>query len=151
MRNLILIIGGLLIISITSCTMLSKTMREPNVNVELTISDFKLSKQVSAEANSKKIIGIDFQRLLNSKKGNIEKSVLASSFVDFVKIPVIGEVLSDKTSNYALYELMQNNPGYDVVFYPQYEKKIEKPVLGIGFILKKTTVKVTGRLAKLNE
>jgi len=72
MRNLILIIGGLLIISITSCTMLSKTMREPNVNVELTISDFKLSKQVSAEANSKKIIGIDFQRLLNSKKGNIE-------------------------------------------------------------------------------
>ena len=89
--------------------------------------------------------------MFNKEEGNIEKSILASSIVDLVKIPVIGDVLYDKTSNYALYELMQNNPGYDVVFYPQYEKKIEKPILGIGFILKKITVKVTGRLAKLNK
>ncbi|MCF6366795.1 MAG: hypothetical protein L3J35_11395 [Bacteroidales bacterium] len=150
MRNLIFIISGLLLISVTSCTTLSKTMREPNVNVELEKSDFILSAQVSAEANSTKIIGIDFQRLLNKAEGNIEKSILASSFIDFVQIPVIGNILSDKTSNYALYELMHNNPGYDVVFYPQYEKKIQKPVLGIGFLLKKTTVKVTARLGKLN-
>ena len=151
MKNLIFIISGLLIVFITSCTTLNKTMREPNVNVELVKSDFTFSEQVSAEANSTKIIGIDFQRLLNSKQGNIEKSILASSVVDLVKIPVIGDVLSDKTSNFALYELMQSNPGYDVIFYPQYEKKIEKPILGIGFILKNTTVKVSARLAKLKE
>ena len=151
MKNLIIIFSGLLIVFVTGCTTLSKTMREPNVNVELKKADFIFSEQVSAEANSTKIIGIDFQRLFNKEEGNIEKSILASSIVDLVKIPVIGDVLYDKTSNYALYELMQNNPGYDVVFYPQYEKKIEKPVLGIGFILKKITVKVTGRLAKLNK
>lgn len=151
MRNLIFIISGLLLISVTSCTTLSRTMREPNVFVELKKSDFILSEQVFAEANSTKIIGIDFKRLFNTKEGNIEKSILASSFIDLVHIPVIGDALFDNTSNYALYELMHNNPGYDVVFYPQYEKKIEKPVLGIGFIIKKTTVKVTARLGKLGE
>jgi hypothetical protein len=55
----------------------------------------------------------------------------------------------DKTANYALYELMQKNPGWDVVFYPQFETKIEKPVLGIGFIYKTSTVTTTARLAKI--
>ena len=39
-------------------------MREPDTRVELTKSDFTLSNQVSAEAKSIKIIGIDFKRLL---------------------------------------------------------------------------------------
>jgi hypothetical protein len=58
---------------------------------------------------------------------------------------------SDKTANYSLYELMTNNPGYDVVFYPQYETKVLKPILGIGFLTKITTVKTTARLGKLKK
>ncbi|MCS6832046.1 MAG: hypothetical protein NZ521_00590 [Flammeovirgaceae bacterium] len=42
---------------------------------------------------------------------------------------------------------MKNNPGYDAVFYPQYEVKVVRPV-GIGGLLKITTVKVTARLGK---
>jgi hypothetical protein len=45
--------------------------------------------------------------------------------------------------------LMANNPGYDVVMYPQYVTTKVKPA-GIGFFYKITTVKVTARLAKLN-
>jgi hypothetical protein len=46
---------------------------------------------------------------------------------------------------------MNVNPGYDVVFYPQYETKVFKPVVGIGFIVTITSVKTTARLGKLNK
>jgi hypothetical protein len=132
----------------TSCTSINKTMREPNVRVDLTKNDFTLSDQLSAEASSIKIIGIDFARLFTQKTGNVEGGAAG---INLASLPVIGNVMSDKTSNYALYELMNNNPGYDVVFYPQYETKIFKPILGIGVLTKITTVKTTARLGKLNK
>lgn len=131
-----------------SCTTLTKTMREPNTRVNLTKADFTLSDQYSAEAKSLKILGIDWQRFLNKKMGTIQGG---SSSISLASIPVIGNYLADKTANYALYDLMNNNPGYDVVFYPQYETKVVKPFLGIGFIVKITTVKATARLGKLNK
>ena len=131
-----------------SCTTLTKTMREPNTRVNLTKADFTLSDQFSAEAKSLKILGIDWQRFFNKKMGTIKGG---SSSISLASIPVIGNYLADKTANYALYDLMNNNPGYDVVFYPQYETKVVKPFLGIGFIVKTTTVKATARLGKLNK
>ena len=65
-------------------------------------------------------------------------------------IPVIGNYIGDKTSAYALHDMMENNQGYDVVFYPQYDTKVSRPFLGLGFIIKKTKVKATARLARLN-
>ena len=44
---------------------------------------------------------------------------------------------------------MKANPGYDVVFYPQFETVTKKPVIGIGLFTKITKVKVTARLGKL--
>ncbi len=44
--------------------------------------------------------------------------------------------------------MIQKNPGYDIVFYPQYEIKKIKPA-GLGFFYKKVEVKVTGRLCKI--
>lgn len=128
-----------------SCTTISRTMREPQTKLELERGDLELSPQVSAEATSVKILGIDWTRLLMSKEASTEKE----GFMPFsiVSIPVIGNVLGDKTANYALYELMNNNPGYDIVLYPQYEIKVVKPV-GIP-IVKITTAKVTARLAKI--
>lgn len=140
---------GIVITSLSSCTTLNHSMREPNTRVELNKSDFTLSDQVTAEATSKKILGIDFQRLFSKKTGEIERSGAVS--INLASIPVVGNLATDKTSNYALYELMSSNPGYDVVFYPQYETKISKPFLGIGFIIKTTTVKTTARLGKLNK
>ena len=131
----------------SACSTLNHSMREPNTRVELNKSDFTLSDQVTGEAQSVKIIGIDWARLFIKKTGNIEGGSSAS--INIASIPVIGEIVSDKTANYALYELMTNNPGYDVVFYPQYETKVLKPILGIGFLTKITTVKTTARLGKL--
>lgn len=98
--------------------------------------------QVSAEAKSITVIGIDFSRLLTKKSGAVAISTAS--------LPVMGNLLKDKTANYALYELMNGNPGYDVIFYPQYETKIFKP-LGIGFLMKITTVGTKARLGKLNK
>lgn len=55
----------------------------------------------------------------------------------------------NKKANYALFNLMNDNPGYDVILYPQFETIVEKPVMGCGFLKKTTTVKVTARLGKL--
>jgi hypothetical protein len=132
----------------TSCTTIDKAMREPNVRVDLTKSDFTLSDQVSAEATTTKIIGIDFSRLTMKKTGQVKSP---SQGISIANLPVIGNMLGDKTSNYALYELLNSNPDYDVIFYPQYEITVEKPVLGIGFFTKKTTTKVTARLGKLKK
>ena len=131
-----------------SCTTLNHSMREPNTRVNLTKSDFTLSEQVSAEDKTVKILGIDFERLFKKETGVVDNG---ASSISLANMPVVGTVLYDKTSNYALYNLMFTNPGYDVIFYPQYETKISKPVLGLGFIVKITKVKTTARLGKLKE
>lgn len=131
-----------------SCTTLNHSMREPNTRVNFTKSDFSLSEQVSAEDKTVKILGIDFERLFKKETGVVDNG---ASSISLANMPVIGNVLYDKTSNYALYNLMFTNPGYDVIFYPQYETKISKPVLGLGFIVKITKVKTTARLGKLKE
>ena len=131
-----------------SCTTLNHSMREPNTRVNFTKSDFTLSEQVSAEDKTVKILGIDFERLFKKETGVVDNG---ASSISLANMPVIGTVLYDKTSNYALYNLMYTNPGYDVIFYPQYETKISKPALGLGFIVKITKVKTTARLGKLKE
>lgn len=137
----------LFVVSFSSCRLNSYNMREPNARVEFVKSDFALSNQLSAEAYSIRVLGIDWKRLFKKEVGFVDQSYAT---IDMANIPVIGVLLDDKTSNYALYELMKNNPGYDVVFYPQYEKSVYKPALGIGFFYKKISVKTTARLGKLN-
>jgi hypothetical protein len=137
------------ILAFASCTTLNHSMREPNTRVNLNKNDFSLSDQVAAEATSTKILGIDFARLFTKRMGNVEGGPAAS--ISIASIPVIGNMTADKTANYSLYNLMNEHPGFDVVFYPQYETKVFKPVLGIGFLTKITTVKTTARLGKLNK
>lgn len=125
-----------------SCTNIKQTMREPNSRVEFQREDFVLSPQVSASAKTIKVLGIDFPRFIRKEEGYISGSPRTG-------VPVIGNFVSDKTANYALYNLMRNNPGYDVAFYPQYEIKVFRPVIGIGFLVKITTASTTARLGKL--
>lgn len=132
----------------TSCTSINKSMREPNTRVNLTKADFSLSDQVTGEATSTRILTIDWERLFMKKTGTVDNGVMS---VSLASIPVIGGVVTDRTANYALHNMMTANPGYDVVFYPQYETKVSRPALGIGFIYRVTNVKATARLAKLNK
>jgi hypothetical protein len=145
--NILLIAAVLTVFS--NCTSINHTMREPNTRLNLTKSDFTLSDQVSAKAKSVTVLGIDWARFFTKREGSVETD--GSSSISFASIPVIGNVISDRTSNYALFELMKENPGYDVVFYPQYETKVLRPVLGIGFLTRITTAKTTSRLGKLNK
>ena len=124
-------------------------MREPNTRVNLNKSDFTLSDQVSAKAKSVTVLGIDWRRFFTKKTGSIDAD--GSSSISWASIPVIGDFVGDRTVNYSLYEMTNANPGYDVVFYPQYETKVLKPALGIGFLVKITNVKSTARLGKLNK
>ncbi len=131
-----------------SCTSINQSMREPNTKVNLNKSDFTLSDQVIGEASSTKIIGIDWSRFFTQKTGSVENGAMT---ISAASIPVVGDVIADKTANYALYNIMTANPGFDVVFYPQYETKVVRPILGIGFLTKITTVKAKVRLGKLNK
>lgn len=124
---------------LSSCKTTSYSMREPNVRVELNRGDFVLSEQFTADASRTTIFGIDFKRLFNKQSAFVGSS-----------IPVMGVTMTGATSSYALYDLMKGNPGYDVVFYPQYEVKVKKP-LGLGIIVRKTNVKVTARLGQFRE
>jgi len=142
------LVTGIAIATLSSCTTLNHSMREPNTRVNLNKSDFTLSDQVTESATSTTILGIDFARLFTQNTGVVEGGAAA---ISLASIPVVGKMLSDKTSNYSLYELMKSNPGYDVVFYPQYETKVVKPIFGIGFLTKITTVKTTARLGKLTK
>jgi hypothetical protein len=145
-----IMLGLAVVLMVSSCTLKKNTIKEPNVFVELEKDDFELSKQVSAEAVEKTIINIDWSRLTNKEVGVIEKEGIDfSAPVDIATIPVIGYYVSTPAKNYALYNLLQANPGYDVVFYPQFEIIQKKPILGIGFFTTTTTVKVTARLGKL--
>ncbi len=137
-----------LVLAFFSCTTYKQSMKEPNTKINLDKSDFTLTDQVTSEATSIKILGIDFPRLFIKKTGTL---VGSAADINMATIPVIGSFVSDNTSNYALYELMNANPGYDVVFYPQFNTKILKPFLGIGLITKITTVKTTARLGRLNK
>lgn len=140
-----------IVIMASSCSSVHTSMREPNTRLELTKNDFNLSDQVSATASTTRIIGIDFKRIFTKKTGSVTKDG-ESNNINFSSIPVIGNYFSrDKTSSYSLYELMKKNPNYDVVLYPQFETKVNRPFLGLGFIYKKSTVKTTARLGQLKK
>ncbi len=121
----------------SSCSYTSKTMKTPNNYVEFEKSDFEFSQQLTGEGTETRILGVDWTRLFKREIGTIESATLS--------IPIIGNLPMGGSQAYALFDLMEKNPGYDVVFYPQYETKITGfPIL---FQTSKTTVKA--RLAKI--
>jgi len=114
-------------------------MKTPNNYVQFTKTDFEYSAQVSGEATEVKILGIDWARIFDKKYGEI-------GGVGYIDIPIIGSVIGERINTYALYHMIKDNPGYDVVFYPQFESQVEKKIL-----MKTTKVKVTARLGKLKQ
>ena len=137
-----LLICGIALLFMSSCHTFRHSMREPNATVEYHAEDFILSDQVVGEAIVYRVLGIDWIHLFGTTK-----TANTPSFGTV--IPVIGTRIDDG-SNYALYDMMEKNPGYDVVIYPQVQAHRYAPVLGID-IWSKTTYKVTARLGKLKK
>jgi hypothetical protein len=144
MKRIYIVLFATASIAIASCSSSNISMREPNSHVEFYKSDFTFSEQFSAEATQSKIFGIDFARLFKTTTGTVSGGT--ASFA----IPVIGSFIQNPTTSYALYNLMSDHKGYDVVFYPQYETVVEKPIIGLPIFVK-TTVTVTARLAQIKK
>ena len=133
------LIGALaLALTAQSCATVSKTMREPSTLVELSAEDFEFSSQVSAEAKVTTVLGIFTLSDSKRRSGHIDRG-FASSATVFGLFSGMSRAEAG-----AVYELMEANPGYDVVFYPQFTSTT-KP----GLLLRRETVQVKARLAKL--
>jgi hypothetical protein len=151
MKKLILVCSTTAVLFLTNCTSVNKSMREPNTRVNLEKKDFTLSDQVTGEASSTQILGIDWNRLFHVTNGGVAKDGgLLALPINIASIPVIGGFIVNPVAGYALYDVMEKNKGYDVAFYPQFETTVKRPI-GLGFIYKVTTVKTTTRLGKLNK
>lgn len=138
----IVLLCGIAMLFMASCNTYTHNMREPNAYVELYSGDFDLSGAVTGEATVTKVIGIDWIHLFGTEE--------IGSTPDFgTTIPVIGTIVPTG-ANYALYDMMKKNPGYDVVIYPQVEAHRNAPILGTD-LYSKTTYKVTARLGKLKK
>ena len=145
MKNLLLI--SITVLMMSSCVSTSMTMREPNARVEFIKSDFTFSEQVTGESKVVKVFGIDWKRLFRAKSASVTGGGGGLAGISIANIPIIGSFV-DKSSSYALYDMMFKNPGYDVVFYPRFETVKKNPFLGIVVT---TKVKATARLAKIKD
>lgn len=119
-----------------SCNVYHHSMRNANSYLELYANDLEFSETVSGEATVTRILGIDWSRLFG-------KTEIGTA-------PYIGGIIIANGENFALYNLMKNNPGYDVIMYPQVEVQRKAPILGTD-LYSKTTYKVTARMARLKK
>lgn len=124
----------------SSCVSSSRSMKSVDNRIEFVKNDFDYSDQVSGEATQVKIFGIDWARLFNKKWGEISGSGYS------IEIPVIGAYLSKGVNSYAVFNMIRDNPGYDVVLYPQFESQVTNLI-----IMKSTKVKVTARLGRIRK
>lgn len=110
---------SLFLITLSSCTAINHSVREANILVELNKDDFELSEQVVGRAERTQIFGIDFKRLFKKQGGYTISTSISSDisseqravFNSFYNLPVIGQVVGDRTASYALYNLFNENPG----------------------------------------
>jgi hypothetical protein len=138
----LLIVCAVAMLFMASCNTYTHSMKSPNNYVEYHADDFDLSNAVTGEATVTRILGIDWQHLFGTEE--------IGTTADFgTVIPYVG-ISIPSGANYALFDLMKKNPGYDVVIYPQVEAYRHAPVLGTD-LYSKTTYKVTARLGKLKK
>ena len=130
---------GLLALVMSSCTSYQHTIREPNSHVEFVASDFEFSEPFTAEASVTYIFWIDWERTFGTKKTGFVGGSL--------DLPIIGNIIYGG-ANIALYKLLKEHPGYDVIFYPQVEVQKRAPIFGSS-IYSHTTYKVTARLGRI--
>ncbi|MBR4827105.1 MAG: hypothetical protein IKZ91_04395 [Bacteroidales bacterium] len=134
-KALLFILLAVTAFAATSCSTTLKTMKEPIVQFQLNSNDYVLSEQVTGEAVVTRILGVDWSRLFVNKLGSTTSPIYG----------ITTTVSLDDT--YAVYDLLEKNPGYDFVMYPQFTTVAE----GVEGIYVKKTIKVTARLGKMKK
>ncbi len=120
-----------------SCMSTQMTMSGAIPELQLKPEHLDVTPQLEATAVTVRVFGIDWERLFTERSAAIRASV-------YTPMPIV-----DRTDMYAIYSLLKQNEGYDMVLYPQFNTVVRKPFLGLGMIYKVTEVKVTARMAKL--
>ncbi len=155
MKNKILAFFSLIsLVFLSSCMTSHRSVKQPETYLQLRRSDFEISDLKVASANTKQILCIDWSRIFKKSKANgndmLEND--AELWTMYYSAPIFGPIVYDyvfdKTTEYAMWELMQANPGYDLVMYPQVERHIKRPI-GIGWLYREIDVTVSARLAKI--
>lgn len=135
-----LIAAASAVLLLTSCRTYQRTISDSNARVEFDSEDFTITPPYQGYAQVTKVFGIDWERLFTVRSGSV-------GAVTGFSVPVIGSVmLGNPVDGYALYDLLKNHPGYDAVFYPQFERKTSSFLL----IYQRTKVQVRARLGKLD-
>ena len=132
-----LLILAVAMLAFTSCTTLSRSMREPNVRIELKADDMILSEPVTGTATVIRVFGIDWKRLFKGEYATVTAPIMG----------LTPELLPEGASH-AIYDMLEKNPGWDFVMYPQAKSESYR-VLGLGLIYSETETTVTARLGKL--
>lgn len=136
-KGALLICGLAAVLCFQSCTVQQRTMADSNARLNLTTEDFVISEPYGGYGQSIKVLGIDWARLFGYRAGY--KTTGSYSIMGF------GGQLTP-VENYALYDLMQRHPNFDVIIYPGFKKK----QFTIPIFYQKTTVDVTARLGRLD-
>ena len=125
----------LVVLLASSCSTTFRTMREPSVLFELTGHDYVLSDEAATgEATVLYVFGIDWKRLF----GHTDRAEFDA--------PIVGlESIVKGAEQYAIYDLMEKNPGYDFVMYPQMTKSYKQ----FPLLYRKVKVSVKARMGKL--
>ncbi|MFY0688865.1 MAG: hypothetical protein JXQ90_16970 [Cyclobacteriaceae bacterium] len=159
-----------LILGMSACSVSNYSMRNPNYRIDFQAEDFEFSDQVTAEAQSVRVLGVDWKRVFKWNEGSTQsdrfpdqsgyignigtQNVLSGGFdggltqilLGSASIPVIGATKKGRVNSYAMYKLMKENPGYDIVIYPQFEQKN----FFVPLLYSKRKVTVTARLGRIN-
>ena len=138
MKKYLILFATLLgMVTFGSCVSTYSSIANSIPQIQLKPEHLDVTEQKEASAVTTRIFCIDWARLTGSRSATIRGTVY-SNRVDF-----------DRTEEYAIFSLMKQNEGYDMVLYPKFTKVVRKPVLGIGSICTVTEVKVSARMAKL--
>ena len=127
------------VMTLASCTTLSHSMREPLVRFDLNADDMELSAPVTGTATSVRVLGIDWERLFSNTNA-------------CTGIYIIGDLMNSTivptSKEFAVYDMIEKNPGWDFVVYPQYHTDNYR-VWGLGLLYSRTTTTVTARMGRL--
>lgn len=155
---------------IYSCKISRNSMREANYQLWLHHEDLDLSERVTGKAAQNKVFLIDWERLFGKKKyefggfgelpgdpfapnvtGQISNIVATAggsgniqSAFNVVLNGVIGISSASRVEQMAMYDLIQKNPGYDLVMFPTFQTHKKWFLIGSN-----TDVICTAKLGKL--
>lgn len=116
----------------TSCSSTYRAIKEPPVKFELYSSDYVLSEPVTGEASVNIFLGVDWKRLFSSKSATVSDGNVVTL------IPIT------TSESYAIYDLLEKNPGWDFVMYPQIVTKSS----GLYPLYSHKKIQVTARLGR---